>query len=248
VRLEESSTATQVWLGAVGDTLLYDRPTLEWLAAAPPAEQRWRQALFGNPAPASALGVSPAPAPWIFWPRRPRLVEDAVAAGIGAAGYEDRARRLVFYGRSENAVQLERRTAAEWSSVATGPADEFVHVKGTGPYPFTQMEYLRRLAGARFGLCLAGYGRKCHREVECMAMGCVPVVAPEVDMSSYADPPVEGVHYLRVGSPEEAARVVAELGADTWAKMSAAGRDWWRRNASAEGSWKTTAAAVAAVL
>lgn len=250
VRIQESPTATQVWLGSIGDTLLYDRPTLEWLAAAPDSEKKWRRALFGNPVPASALGLhSPQPSPWIFWPRRPRLVEDAVAAGIGAASYQDRARGLVFYGRSENAVQLQRRIAADWATAATGPADEFVHLKGaSSPYPFTQMEYLRRLAGARFGLCLAGYGRKCHREIECMAMGCVPIAAPDVDMSSYADPPLEGVHYLRVSGPEEAARLVAETTPEKWAEMSAAGRDWWRRNASVEGAWKMTLAAAAAAV
>lgn len=247
VALEESPEATQVWLGGIGDVLLYDRPTLEWLAKAPKEEMRWREALFGNPLPASALGLPGVPAakPWIFWPRRPRLVEDAVAAGIGAASYEDRARRLVFYGRSENAVQMQRRTTQDWSVAFTDPADEFVHVKGASEqYPLTQMEYLKRLASARFGLCLAGYGRKCHREIECFAMGCVPIVAPEVDMSSYADPPLEGTHYVRVKSPEEAARVAKETPAETWAAMSAAGRDWWRRNASVAGSWATTLASV----
>jgi hypothetical protein len=248
VALEESPELTQVWLGGVGDTLLYDRPTLEWLAKAPKEEMRWREALFGNPLPASALGLPGVPAakPWIFWPRRPRLVEDAVAAGIGAASYEDRARRVVFYGRSENAVQMQRRTTQDWSAAFTDSADEFVHVKGASePYPLTQMEYLKRLAGARFGLCLAGYGRKCHREIECFAMGCVPLVAPEVDMSSYADPPLEGIHYVRVKTPDEAARVAKDTSAEIWAAMSAAGRDWWRRNASVAGSWKTTLSALA---
>lgn len=231
IRLEESSTACQVWLGGVGDTLLYDRPTLEWLVAAPPAEQTWRKALFGNPIPPKGG------APWTFWPRRPQLVEDAVAAGIGATPYEDRTRCLVFYGKSENAVQRERRTKEDWSGIC----DEFYHVDSSPqPYAFTQMEYLKRLASARYGLCLAGYGRKCHREIECMAMGCVPIVAPEVDMESYAEPPQVGVHYFRVLNPVEARHVVDDITPERWAKMSAACRDWWARNASAAGSWELT--------
>jgi hypothetical protein len=44
-----------------------------------------------------------------------------------------------------------------------------------------------------------------------MAMGCVPLVAPDVDMESYANPPVNGVHYLRVETPEEAAAIARAM-------------------------------------
>ncbi len=73
-----------------------------------------------------------------------------------------------------------------------------------------------------------------------MAMGCVPIVAPEVDMDSYAEPPQVGIHYLRVENPEEVKHILATLTPERWASMSAACRDWWRRNASAEGSWRLT--------
>jgi hypothetical protein len=118
--------------------------------------------------------------------------------------------------------------------------DEFVHLDGTAEYPYTHREYLERLSNARWGLCLAGFGKKCHREIECMAMGCVPVVAPEVDMGSYAEPPQEGLHYFRVADPADVKRVVAEVTAERWTVMSAACRDWWARNASADGLWQVT--------
>ncbi len=113
-------------------------------------------------------------------------------------------------------------------------------VKGNEPYPFTHEEYLKELANSRFGLCLAGYGYKCHREVECMAMGCVPLVAPDVDMDSYYDPPVEGVHYIRVSSPEEAKRVAAEMSEEDWVSISTSAKLWWQRNCSVKGSFETT--------
>lgn len=228
VTIEERPTA-QVWLGAVGETLLYDRPTLQWLEQAPKAETMWKHALFGNPEP-PAGGKS-----WSFWPRRPELVEELVAAGLPTKSFEAREKSLVFYGRSENAVQRERRTKAEWAEAC----DDFSHRISVDKYPYTQREYLELLANAKFGLCLAGYGYKCHREIECMAMGCVPVVAPEVDMTNYADPPVEGLHYFRVETPEEAKAVLATT-AERWMVMSAACRDWWQRNASAEGMWELT--------
>jgi hypothetical protein len=73
-----------------------------------------------------------------------------------------------------------------------------------------------------------------------MAMGCVPIVAPEVDMTNYADPPVEGVHYFRVSKPEEIVPLMASVTEEAWSAMSAAGKAWWRKNASVEGSWETT--------
>jgi hypothetical protein len=236
VRIVYQEGLANIWLDAVGagGTLLYDRPTMEWLNRSNPVEREWTAALFGNPDPRGAVGG----AAWTFWPRRPELVEDLVASGRADATMAGRSRRIVFYGRSENAVQAERR-AADWGAVF-GPFDEFIHLKGMAPYPLTQREYLEHLADARFGLCLAGYGRKCHREIECMAMGCVPVVAPEVDMECYAVPPVEGVHYLRCGKPEDLDALLSGVDAAKWTKMSVAAHAWWRANASAEGSWALT--------
>ena len=232
-RIREDPAATQVWFHDKGRVLLYDRPTLEWLAAAPAGEATWEVALFGNAAP--PVGA-PDSARWFFWPRRPELVEELVAAGAPDARYEARAQSLVFYGRSENAVQRGRRSKADWSTACS----EFIHIDGEKPYPFTQREYLERLATARFGLCLAGYGLKCHREVECMAMGCVPIVAPEVDMDGYANPPKEGIHYFRAATPADAKRIATTTAPESWAEMSAAARTWWKANASVTGSWQLT--------
>jgi hypothetical protein len=220
----------QVWLGDVGETLLYDRPTLQWLHQAPESEQVWKHALFGNPAPPNG-GKS-----WSFWPRRPELVEELVETGLPTKSWEAREKNLVFYGRSENAVQREHRTGADWAAAC----DEFNHrVSSVDKYTYTHKEYLERLANAKYGLCLAGYGYKCHREIECMAMGCVPVVAAEVDMTNYAEPPVEGLHYFRVASPEEA-KEITKVTAERWTVMSVACRDWWRKNASVDGMWQLT--------
>lgn len=221
---------TMVWWDKVGadGVLLYDRPTNEWRLAASEEEKEWRMALFGNPkAPSEAKSV-----PWFFWPRRPSLVE--TLAPLESADYDAR-EGLVFYGRVENAVQARRRKG-DWASVCS----DWVLVDGEIKYPYTQEEYLERLRKARFGLCLAGYGYKCHREIECMAMGCVPVVAADVDMDSYAVPPMAGVHYLRVNGPEDVASVVGAVSKDDWTAMSAACRQWWAENASCAGSFALT--------
>ncbi len=233
-RVKEHPTATMVWWGEVGakGVLLYDRPNHDWRLAAPMVEKEWKFALFGNPKVPSARTDA---SPWFFWPRRPELVEEIVEGG-SLPSWEDRKGGLVFYGKTENKVQEKRRSQADWEKACA----EWVMVKGADPYPFTQSEYLLKLAGSRFGLCLAGYGLKCHREVECMAMGCVPVCAPEVDMDSYAVPPVEGKHYLRAASPEDAWAKVEAMSKEDWEAMSAAGQSWWRENCSAAGSFALT--------
>jgi hypothetical protein len=101
---------------------------------------------------------------------------------------------------------------------------------------------LDALASSKFGLCLAGFGPKCNREIECFAMGTVPIVAPDVDMDKYHNPPKEGVHYIRLKSfdPEEAKQTLTGITHDQWSTMSAAGRTWWKENASADGLWRLT--------
>ena len=233
VDVETVAGLCNVWMNGVGDTLLYDRPTHEWLEASPVAEKTWRVGLFGNPAPPAGAQA------WSFWPRRPQLVEK-LQAGVTHA---KRSKGVVFYGRSENAVQRGHRTVEDWSTCC----DDYVHLQGAKPYVYTHEEYLRKLGEAKWGLCLAGYGLKCHREIECMAMGCVPLVAPEVDMDSYASPPVEGVHYFRVKTPEDVRRVAEATSEETWTRMSKAVRAWWMMNASAEGMWLLTKAKAAGV-
>jgi hypothetical protein len=80
-----------------------------------------------------------------------------------------------------------------------------------------------------------------------MAMGCVPIVDKKVDMSFYANPPVEGVHYLRVNGPEEVAAKIAfaQHDAAAWATMSYACKKWWKENASCEGFFALTKRLVA---
>ena len=224
----------QVWWGEVGagGVLLYDRPTNEWRLAAGASEREWKLALFGNPkVPAGATG-SPV-VPWTFWPRRPSLVE--VIASGKSAGWDERRAGPVFYGKTENAIQ-ERRRRGDWAAVC----EEWVMVKDKEKYPFTQSEYLEKLASSRFGLCLPGYGLKCHREIECMAMGCVPIVLKGVDMSSYDLPPMRGKHYIEVDKPEDVPIMVGRIDRETWEEMSAACKEWWAAAASVAGSFEVT--------
>ena len=218
------------WLGEIGDVLLYDRPTYQWYDSE---NVRAKKVLVGNPKPRDNHTS------WIFWARRPMLVEELVEQGCNKADYDSREKKIVFYGKIENAVQKKNRqgSSENWSTLCDG----FSMVNGEKTaYTLNHEEYLRALANSKYGLCLAGFGNKCHREIECMAMGCVPVAAAEVDMDCYANPLVEGVHYIRVRTVLEARRKLDLISKEKWSEMSLACIEWWRVNASAKGSFELT--------
>jgi hypothetical protein len=230
--IEKRSDTPFCWFESVGNVLLYDRPTWQWFHDTKPV---YEKILCGNPEP-----QEPATHTWSFWPRRPKLVELLVIEGIQEAEYKERSKNLVFYGRVENNIQKTRR-----ENKLPEACDDFFMPMAVGKevaYKYSHEEYLRRLADARFGLCLAGFGRKCHREIECMAMGTVPVVAPDVDMTHYAEKPVEGVHYLRLQSfdPAEALSCISKIDETQWKTLSENAHAWWIQNCSAEGMWKLT--------
>jgi hypothetical protein len=229
VELEYTSESPYIWLGGIGQTLLYDRATFQWLDQNPAVYER---ILCGNP---DASNVSSG-IQWSFWPRRPVLLEQRVDQGLPT--YEERTDTLVFYGKVENGVQEKHRANRLHEA-----CDEFFMPLGLEKeYAFDQETYLNKLANAKFGLCMAGFGPKCNREIECMALGTVPVVAPDVDMDRYAVPPQEGVHYLRLKSydPEDALTLVRSTSQEAWVQLSAAAHMWWKLNASSEGLWALT--------
>jgi len=151
--------------------------------------------------------------------------------------YSERSETMVFYGRIENDVQGSWRIG-DWSKACS----TFSMQNGTEPYILNPKEYLEALSNSKFGLCLRGYGPKCNREIELLAMGTIPVVNKDVDIEDYIEPLIHGVHVIRVSSPEEAISLISKITEDQWLSMSKAGYQWWERNCSVKGSWDRTRA------
>uniref|UniRef100_A0A6C0ANP3 Exostosin GT47 domain-containing protein n=1 Tax=viral metagenome TaxID=1070528 RepID=A0A6C0ANP3_9ZZZZ len=230
---KEDPALTQCWLGEVGGILLYDRPTWAWLDKAPAPEQIYKVCLAGNP----DHSEKPSAKPWIFWPRQPRLVEEM--ALIPRKSFDDRTDNMVFFGRIENDVQASYRTKEieSWSSIC----NKFSMQQGKEPYALSPKEYLEALQNAKYGLCLRGYGPKCNREIELLAMGTVPVVTSDVDFSNYAEPLINGVHVILVRDKADAMEKLSYgMSEEKWNEISEAGFQWWKRNCSVEGSWAQT--------
>jgi hypothetical protein len=233
VTVESTSESSFCWWGGIGETLLYDRPTARWWHNPP----NYQMAMFGSPAPPGPPAHSMRQSLWGYWGKSPRALESIAASLHNLRGYDSRPIASLFLGKVENGLQIER-TRANWSSAVelfSMPVD----ITGA-KYPYTMCEYLDKLCNARFGLCLPGSGTKCNRIIEYFACGCVPIVTDGVNTQDYLVQPIEGVHYFKASKPEDVARIVRETPPAKWAEMSAAGRNWWRNYASAEGFFRLT--------
>jgi len=237
VKVSLSNNSIHCWLQPY--VCLYDRPTMRWVDRE--CIQKTKLFLLGNGdidgkegeflKQCYSLGFDGEVRPWIFWPRRPIILEKVLEKG--RLEYNERTIDSIFIGNFENDVQAKyRNTNEDWKSILT----EY-HCTAGHTHKFTQQEYLEKLRASRFGLCLRGFGGKCHREVELMAFGTVPVVTPEVSIQSYYDPPIEGVHYLRANSPEDFKRVVSNVSQEKWETMSQACWEWYQRNVHSKQSW-----------
>ncbi len=109
-----------------------------------------------------------------------------------------------------------------------------------GNRTFSHEEYLKLLAKSKYGLCLRGYGPKCNREIELLALGTVLIVTPGVDVDNYINPLQENIHYIKVNKPEEIVKKISNISMDKWTEMSHACRRWYNMNSSPYGSFQLT--------
>ena len=231
VDLQFSEETIHCWLEP--NILMYDRPTLQWV------DQEVSHAslvLLGN-GDVKVEGRDPlfdglTVKPWIFWPRKPMLLEK-ILTRHGAPLYVDRNIESIFIGNYENSVQEKfRKTSNRWQDVIT----EFHCTEGS-EHKFTHEEYLMKLRDAKYGLCLRGYGSKCHREVELMAFGTVPIMTLGVTVDSFMEPLIENVHYIKVAKPIDVPTKLASITEVQWTEMSEACYDWYQRNVYSKNCW-----------
>ena len=222
VQTEEKCT----WVENEGDILLYEHDTLSQLP------MDWNFGLF-----ACSVHLGPKSSPWILWPRHPRNLEKLIQEE-GVFNHDQRDIKSIFLGKVENPIQQQRRTVHDWSKCV----EEFsmpVELGISGNYRLPNMEYLKRIRRAKFGLCLPGYGSKCQREVELMGSGTVPIITKGVDVT-YWQPIVEGRHYLYAESPDQVQDLIESCSVHKWKEMQAECIDWYIKNCSREGSLETT--------
>ena len=229
-----NSKSGHLWLN--NNILLYDRPTNLWFNEE---IKRAYKILLGNghikeeglQLQKLKINVSP----WIFWPRRPMVLEN-ILQKENILDFNNRKIESIFIGNYENNIQEHfRKTKIKWNNVIS----EFHCIAGN-KHKFTQEEYLHKLRNSRYGLCLRGFGSKCHREVELMSFGTVPLVTKDVSIDSYIDKPIENKHYIRVNSPTDLKEKISNITEVKWRQMSKDCYEWYQRNVHSNNCWNNT--------
>ncbi len=233
--IKESSDTEYFWLNGIGDVVLYDRDALRWLKS----DLSYQFGLFANCVLPTFITQAARQSVWSYWGYSPQLLETAADS---RRGWSERSVLSVCLGKIQNGHQQSARKGInDWSIVIE---DWSMPINSTEQYPYSQSEYLEHISNAKFGLCVPSHANKCHREMEYMAVGTVPILTPGVDMTQYINPPKEGVHYLRVEKPADIPTLLGSINKEQWEQMSLAGHQWWRQNASVEGLFRLTIARV----
>jgi hypothetical protein len=233
VEVIHDSNIINCWIGNYICT--YDRPTLEWITSN---TRNSKLLLLGNGdiniEGQQLIQIGYNVKPWIFWPRRSMILERILNKN-NIMTFSERKYESIFIGNFENSIQEKyRKTNYDWSSVLS----KYICTAGN-KHIFSQEEYLDEIRHSKYGLCLRGYGSKCHREVELMAFGTVPIVTHNVSITSYMNPPIENIHYIFVNSPEDLLRKIEQIDEKKWTKMSKACRDWYMINIHSNNCWNT---------
>lgn len=208
--------------------LLYDQDNLEWYNKDKP---KYEIGLFANSPPPLTNEINKI---WSYWGRNPKQLESVHEI----LNYEERTIESIFIGKIENSVQWKyRQKYIEEFKDVIEKFDVILSMKDT--YIYTQKEYLDLLSKSKYGLCMRGYGPKCHREIELYAMGVVPLLTNEVDTNYYVQP-IENIHYFRINGPNDVKSIIDNTSKQKWKEMSLAGREWYEQNCSALGLFRTT--------
>jgi len=144
----------------------------------------------------------------------------------------------IFVGAAENPIQYVNRTKYDWSLAVDHY--EFKNALFQKSYhTYSNIDFLKLIARAKFGLSLEGYGPKCQRDIEYMANGVVPIFTWD-SFNHYHNPLIEDVHYLFAANPRQAQEKINSTSDSKWQEMSASCREWFKQNCSIEGSFNTT--------
>lgn len=214
------------WIEEKNTIILYDHPRIDDRRVSP-----FTFGLFGNTIPSHERIK-----PWIFWARHPKKLLKRIEKGL--PDYSERNIQSIFLGKVENNIQLGNRNTHDWSTgieLFSMP----ILLGNVSHWPYSQEEYLDKVAHSKFGLCLPGYGPKCNREIEYMGLGVVPIIVPGVDLT-YHNPWSEGVHYIRVDNPEQIKEKIESISEKEWKDMSSSCIRWYNENCSPVGSFNVT--------
>lgn len=235
IKFKECDNRLQCWLEP--NIVLYDRPTLDWCSDEMKSSNLIMLANGNMQEEGNILKNTYTSyiKPWLFWPRHVDILEKYILR-MPSLKYDERNIESIFIGNYENSIQSKYRNSnIPWNTVI----DEFHNTKGS-KHKFSQEEYLNYIRRSKYGLCLRGFGSKCHREVELMSLGTVPIITPEVSINDYIDPPKENIHFIRVDNPDDIKSKIASIDKEKWQSMSDSCIQWYYKNIHSNNFMKVT--------
>jgi hypothetical protein len=224
VKIEEYD-GQHIYFNNINDILLYDRPTLDWLN-----NENYNIGLFGNP---NLPNNSKINSSWIFWARHPELLNNYITNNL-LKTYNERYINSIFIGNIENNIQEQYRSN-QWCKYI-----DFFEMTNNidGKYKYTHQNYLHLLSFSKYGLCIRGFGTKCNREIEYLALGVVPLITSEISIEYY-NKLIENIHYIKINSYEDILKL-DNITEEQWNIMSTNCIEWYNDNCSILGSYETT--------
>jgi hypothetical protein len=224
-RIEETlRPESRPWMNAVNDILLYDNTVLDKLEHI----EGWNKALFANEVKHAKNCY-----PWIFWPRFPKRYFSYLDNNE-ILGYNERKNESIFIGNYTTGKRM-----GDWGEHLSFFYMGSIQQNNMNFMKFDYGTYLKHLQNSKFGLCLPGTGPKCLRDVELIGLGTVPIFTPGVS-TDYYDTLVQDKHFLYAETPDDVPKVIAECNKEKWDYMFNACLEWFDRNCSVRGSFRTT--------
>ena len=220
----EKSNDKFSWMNEIGDVLLHEHDRITNLP-------NYKIGLFANQTIKNANSKA-----WIYWPRYPRKVNKFLKENT-IKKIEERTIESIFIGCAENYIQYVNRTKYDWN-LAVEKFD-FNSNFSSNPHKYSNEDFLQLISKSKFGLSLEGYGPKCQRDIEYMALGVVPIFTWN-SFNDYYDPLVENKHYIYAKNPREAIEKIKSINNNQWQEMSFNCIQWYNKNCSIEGSFETT--------
>jgi hypothetical protein len=217
------------WANSYKNILLYDYDTLRELNKT--NNINYKFGLFAN-----TVCTTDKCKPWIYFPKSPRMIDNIRKKNL--LNYKNRTIESIFLGRIENKTQGKNRNKNYWNN-ANLEIFYCAELNKNENYLYSKEKYLEKLSHSKFGLCLPGFGPKCHREVELIGMGAIPIFTPGVD-NTYHEPLIENMHYIYASCPEEIIPKIKSISQEKWTEMHILGQEWYERNISIKGSFLTT--------
>jgi hypothetical protein len=113
---------------------------------------------------------------------------------------------------------------------------DFNYNSRSDPLPY--YKYLQLLASHNFCLCYPGFGPKCHREIEAMGLGTIPVITEGV-CTNYHNKLIENIHFIKVKTAKDI-KSLKQITKSQRLKMSNSCLTWFNENISPLNAYRIT--------